>query len=203
MNKSIIIFLTIISLVTALGFYGIKAFDDNLAPLPIYGGEGHQVDQFTFFNQNGDVIHSSDYSGKVWIVNYFFTSCPIVCPKMIKNMKEAHDYLRNEDSVMFLSFTVDPKRDTPEKLKSYIEKYQINDKTWHFLTGEKSDLYRLARKSFLLSATEGPGDEYDFIHSENIVVIDTLGRIRSIINGLDEDAEKKIMQAIKKLLNQS
>jgi len=117
----------------------------------------------------------------------------------MKNMQGVHDVIRADEDIILLSLTVDPKRDTPERFMSYLSNFNVNHDTWHLLTGEKKDLYRLARKSFLVSATEGAGDEYDFIHSENIVVIDQEGKIRNFVNGTAENADQQILRTISKL----
>lgn len=198
MNKSTLLFFLVLIGFTAAGYALVEVFASN-SPLPVYGKEGHQVQHFTLTDQKGDTFQSSDYDGKIWIVNSFFASCPIVCPKVMKNLQEVHDYLRNEESIVTMSLTVDPKRDTPEILLQYAQKYNANNDSWFLLTGEKKDLYRLARVEFLMSASDGAGNETDFIHSENINIIDPDHRIRDIINGTDPQADQKIMESIKKL----
>ena len=183
---------------TAVGYALVEVFASS-SPLPVYGKEGHQVQHFSLTDQEGNTFESSDYDGKIWIVNSFFASCPIVCPKVMKNLQEVHDYLRNEESIVTISMTVDPKRDTPERLLEYAQKYNANNDSWFLLTGEKKELYRLARVQFLMSASDGAGDETDFIHSENVNIIDPDHRIRDIINGTDPQADQKIMESIKKL----
>lgn len=198
MNKSTLLFFLVLIGFTAAGYALVEVFVSN-SPLPVYGKEGHQVQHFTLTDQEGDTFQSSDYDGKIWIVNSFFASCPIVCPKVMKNLQEVHDYLRNEESIVTMSLTVDPKRDTPEVLLKYAQKYNANNDSWFLLTGEKKDLYRLARVEFLMSASDGAGNETDFIHSENINIIDPDHQIRDIINGTDPQADQKIMESIKKL----
>lgn len=203
MNKVSIIFLVCVGAVTLVGYKSMVAIDNKLNPLPIYGDKNHKIENFEFINQNNDVFKSIEHHDKIWVVNYFFTSCPSICPKMMKNIQEVHDIVRAEDEVILLSFTVDPKRDTPERFQYYLEDYNINHESWQLLTGSKKDLYRHARKSFLISATDGGGDEYDFIHSENIVVIDQNKKIRAIINGTDPDADHEILKTIKRIKKES
>ncbi len=198
MNRSTILFLIIILGFTAVG-YGLVEVFVNVSPLPVYGKEGHKVNHFTLTDQLGEEFNSEDYEGKIWIVNSFFASCPIVCPKVMKNLQEVHDYIRNDESIITLSVTVDPKRDTPEQLLNYARKYNANNETWRLLTGEKKSIYRLARVEFLMAASDSSGDNYDFIHSENINIIDPDLRIRDIINGTDPKADQKILESIKKL----
>lgn len=198
MNKSILLFFGILIVFTALG-YGLVELYENNSALAVYGTEDHKVEEFNLVDQKDQTFLSRDHNGKIWIVNCFFTSCPIVCPKVMKNVQDVHDLLRNDESIVTISMTVDPKRDSPEKLFEYGQKYNANPKSWFLLTGEKMELYRLARKSFLLSASEGAGDSADFIHSENIVVVDPDHQIRAIINGTAKDADQSVLKAIKKL----
>ncbi len=198
MNKSIGIFFLVLIGFTAMGYGLVVVFENNIA-LPVYGNEGHVVDDFVLTDQQARSFSSGEHRGKIWIVNCFFASCPIVCPKVMKNIQEVHDLVRNDPTIVTLSLTVDPKRDTPERLFEYGRKYNANPNSWFLLTGDKKDLYRLARSEFLLSASDGAGDEGDFIHSENILVIDPDGRIRDIINGTDPAADQNILKSVKKL----
>ena len=203
MNKTILIFLLIVGGLSYTGYKVIIAIDEKLSPLPIYGTEDHKIEPFRLENQRSQIFDSQEHLNSVWVVNYFFTSCPSVCPKMMKNVQEVHDIVRSESDVLLLSMTVDPIRDTSEKLMTYLDNYNVNHDSWQLLTGEKKDLYRLARKSFLISATDGGGDEYDFIHSENIIVIDKNRKIRAIINGTDPEADRLILQTISRIKNAS
>lgn len=198
MNKSIIVFFLILIGFTAVGYILVEVIESN-TPLPIYGPENHVVGDFILTDQRSQTFESKDYHGRIWIVNSFFTSCPIVCPKVMKNLQEVHELMRSDESVVTISLTVDPKRDSPERLLQYAKKYNANNDSWFLLTGEKKDLYLLARKDFLLSASDGAGDEGDFIHSENVLIIDPDHRIRDILNGTDPRADEKIFNAVKKL----
>jgi len=198
MNKSIVVFFLILIGFTAVGYVLVEVFENN-APLPVYGNEGHLVGEFSFTDQQNRLFESEKYNGKIWIVNSFFASCPIVCPKVMKNLQEVHDLMRNEESVVTISLTVDPKRDDPERLFEYARKYNANNDSWFLLTGDKKALYLVARKDFLMSASGGAGDENDFIHSENIMIIDPDHRIRDIINGTDPGADQNILNSVKKL----
>ena len=198
-NRPVYIFLFLLGLLTWLGFVLINTIDHHFNPLPVYGEPDHYIETFELTNQMGDTFQSEAHQGQIWVVNYFFTSCPSVCPKMMKNMQEVHDIIRSDEEVLLLSFTVDPKRDQPERLYRYTNRFNVNHASWQLLTGAKKDLYRLARKSFLVSATDGGGEEHDFIHSENIVVIDANQKIRGIINGTADNADKQILDIISRL----
>lgn len=179
--------------------YGIAEVWERSSPLEIIGPDGHEVSEFTFTGQESQPVHSADYDGKIWLVNCFFTSCPIVCPKVMRNLQEVHNYLRNDENIVTLSFTVDPKRDTPEKLLEYAARYNANNKSWLMMTGEKSELYKHLRRSFLLGASDATGNEEDFIHSETIVVVDPDRRIRATINGTADKAYREVLNAVKSL----
>lgn len=199
MTKSTIIFLATLMTATTVGYYTIDFLDKKVFPLPVYGEADHAIESFTLTNQKGEIFNSEAHKGKIWVVNYFFTICPSVCPKIMRNLQGVHDILRGEKDILLLSFTVDPERDTPEQLMKYLDNFNVNHASWQLLTGTKQDLYRLARRSFLISATEGNGDENDFIHSENIVVIDKEGKIRAMINGTAPDAEGQVLEVISKI----
>lgn len=198
MNKGILLFLGVVIAFTTAGYVLVGVFENNVA-LPVYGHENHTVEDFTLIDQQGRPFKSADHDGKIWIVNCFFSSCPIVCPKVMKNVQKVHDLLRNDEDIVTMSMTVDPKRDTPEHLLSYANKFNANLDSWFMLTGEKQDIYRIARKDFLMSASEGTGDESDFLHSENIMIIDPDHRIRDIINGTGPKADQMILESVKKL----
>jgi protein SCO1/2 len=179
-------------------------YEDSMVDLPFYGnktedGSLHTVPVFHLVDHNGEKITNEALKGHVTVVNYFFTSCPSICPTMTRNMKSVQELYLNDERVKFMSFTVDPKRDDPEKLRKYIEGHAITGNNWTFITGEKKELYRLARNGFLLSATDGDGGPGDFIHSENFVLIDQNGHIRGIYNGTDEGSMGQMMNDIDKL----
>ena len=188
----------VIGLATACVYYSIEFVSQRAIPLPVYGADGHTVQDFEYTNQLGELFSSDDHKDKIWIVDYFFTSCPTICPIMTKHLQEVHERIRNDEDVIILSFTVDPKRDQPERLYSYAEKHRANHQSWQFLTGEKLSLYRQGRTGFLLSSGDGGGDD-GFIHSENIVVVDQNQQIRGFYNGTDEKSPQQIMTAINKL----
>ena len=202
-----IIFIIALFVVTGFSYWAIDRVANTAIPLPVYGekvqtpdGEReHTVPSFEFTNQLGEVISDQDIPEKIWVVDYIFTSCPSICPQMTRNLVTVHDYYRNDDDVQLLSFTVDPKRDKPERMKWFADRYGVNHDKWYFLTGEKKNLYLLARKGFYLSATDGDGSSTDFIHSENVVLVDKDRQIRGIYNGTDEASIRQLINDINKL----
>ncbi|NNE29444.1 MAG: SCO family protein [Saprospiraceae bacterium] len=193
------LFVITVLLVSGVSYYAIEKIGDESA-LPYFGEEDHGLPDFSFTDQLGKEVTRKDLEGKVVIANYFFTSCPSICPKMTRNLQLIHDVVRQDENIVMLSLTVDPKRDTPERLKKYASTYNVNHDSWHFLTGDKKLLYRMARKGFLISASDGGGDEYDFIHSENVVLLDQEGKIRGFYVGTDAPNISDCLQDIKKLI---
>src|SRR5690625_2035273 len=198
MNRGILLFLAVVAGFTAIGYELAEIWEKNTS-LEILGPENHLVEDFVFTDQQEREFESEDHDGKIWIVNSFFSSCPIVCPKVMRNIQNTHNLLRNDDDVVTISLTVDPKRDTPERLMEYANKYNANHESWFLLTGDKKELYRHARRSFLMAASDGTGNDEDFIHSENIVIVDPDRHVRALINGTAKGADRDVMDAVRKL----
>jgi protein SCO1 len=150
-----------------------------------------------FSNQHNQPVNNIA-SGKLTVVNFFFTSCPVICTKMMKNMKIVHDLFANDADISFVSVTVDPERDNHERLQWYINKMQIDDKGWQLITGNKSDIYVLARNEFKLVAADANANS-DFIHSDKLVLLDASGNIRGYYSGLEKSAIDQLIIDIKKL----
>jgi protein SCO1/2 len=169
-------------------------------------GHGHKIGTFRFQNEHGETITEKDFSGKVWVAEYFFTSCGSICPKMNVQLQRLQAKFEKEEKLQILSFTVDPDTDVPSRLLAYAEKHNAKTPQWTFLTGEKAQLYELARKSFfLLKPSEVPkhGDAgSDFIHTNNFVLIDTQKRIRGYYDGTSREEVDQLMSDISKLLKE-
>lgn len=169
-------------------------------------GYGHKVGDFEFVNQNGKTITSDEVKGKVHVAEYFFTTCKSICPVMNKQMQRVHEKFKKKNDFKILSFTVDPDVDTVAQMKWYAESHGASSKQWHFLTGEKEDLYSLARKSyFLLKPAEAQnlGDAGgDFIHTNNFVLVDRLSRIRGYYDGTDPEEVDQLIHDIDLLLEE-
>lgn len=151
----------------------------------------HSVAEFELYSQEGDTISLANVEGKIYVADFFFTTCGNICPKMTTQMKGLHDYYIDDSDVMFVSHTVYPEIDSVSVLKTYAEKYDVNSEKWIMLTGPKQEIYSLARKSYFAVLTEGDGGERDFIHTENFVLMDKQQRIRGYYDGtLPEDMER-------------
>lgn len=151
---------------------------DELAYL-IINGEPKKVAPFSFTNQDGKTISNKDFEGKVYLVEFFFTTCPTICPRMNKNLVDIQNNFPNNNEFGIASFTINPEYDTPEILKSYAENYGVTNQNWHFLTGDKNAIYDLANKGFNLYAEQVEGAPGGFEHSGNFALIDKKGFIRS------------------------
>ena len=151
---------------------------DELAYL-IINGEPKKVAPFSFTNQDGKTISNKDFEGKVYLVEFFFTTCPTICPRMNKNLVDIQNNFPNNNEFGIASFTINPEYDTPEILKAYAENYGVTNQNWHFLTGDKNAIYDLANKGFNLYAEQVEGAPGGFEHSGNFALIDKKGFIRS------------------------
>ncbi len=178
----------------------LKLIENKWQPLPVLGGKEHRVSSFQLQNQHQQTCTQNAWKDKIVVVNFFFTHCPVVCPKMMKQMKAIQTATNRDTQIFLQSISVDPERDNPEHLRTYAEKNQI---TWNLMTGDKKQIYKLARNGFLLVATDGDGGPDDFIHSENLVLVDPQKRIRGYYNGTSPDEVKKLIQDIKKLKKES
>ena len=143
----------------------------------------HRVAEFELYSQLGDTISLKHVDGRIYVTDFFFTTCANICPKMTAQMKGLHDFYLEDEDVMFVSHTVYPETDSVEVLKAYADKYEVNSDKWILLTGAKEEIYSLARKSYFAVLTEGDGGERDFIHTENFVLMDKKQRIRGYYDG--------------------
>lgn len=166
-------------------------------------GSPHQIAAFEFTDQNGQKINNETFKDKIYITNFFFTSCGSICPKMMKHMNYLQDELSDFDEVCFLSHTVLPEMDSVPKLKEYTTNYSINDSVWHLVTGNKADLYRLARQSYFVEEEIGfTKDSSEFLHTEHFVLLDQSKRIRGIYNGTVRLEMDRIIEDVKLLLKE-
>lgn len=181
-----------------IAVFGVVQFaQQRYQPLPILGPAGHSIAPFTFTNQTGDTVGLEDWKGKIVVANFFFTHCPSICPKMTYNLKRIQAY-SGVKNMSLNSFSVDPERDSVAQLASFSRVFEIGG-DWNLFTGDKKELYRMARKSFMITATDGDGGPDDFIHSENLVLIDGQGRIRGYYRGTDEPSINNLIKDIQKL----
>ena len=161
----------------------------------------HQIAEFAFINQEGDTISNQDVKGKVYVADFFFTSCPTICPIMKKEMLRVHEAFGDNPNFKILSHSIDPTYDTQQVLKDYAEKLGIeNAKTWNFLTGEPQKIYEIGQTSYLTTAMEDQNEPGGFLHSGAFVLIDQVGHIRGVYDGTKSDQVDNLIKDIPKLL---
>ena len=159
----------------------------------------HTVKDFELINQNGDTITQDYYKDKIYVADFFFTTCLTICPVMTYHMLDIQEKIKDDPEVLLLSHTVFPKTDSVPVLKAYAEEKGVLDEKWNLVTGSKKHIYELARKSYLASKSNGDGGPYDMIHTENFVLVDKEKRIRGFYDGTDAEAIENLMHDIKVL----
>jgi len=157
----------------------------------------HTIEDFSFTNQNGKTITQKDYEGKIYVADFFFTTCPSICVPMGENMAWLQEQIKNNPKVMLLSHTVTPDIDTPEVLKVYALKKGVIDSKWNLVTGKKEAIYYIARKSYLAVKTTDSSELYDMVHTENFVLVDAKRRIRGFYDGTNLEEVKRLLKDIK------
>ncbi|WP_158840233.1 SCO family protein [Polaribacter sp. L3A8] len=202
-----LIFLIIVSAITLPVFYHLLKVDNRLKiynPVDVnprlvdesmlHITKNHTVADFKLINQNGKTITNDDYKDKIYVADFFFTRCQTICIAMAYNMSELQEYYKDDNDIMFLSHSVTPVIDSVSVLREYADRKGVIDGKWNVTTGAKKHIYELARKSYFAVTDEGDGDENDFIHTEQFVLVDKEQRIRGYYDG----TEKKDMEKLKK-----
>jgi protein SCO1 len=162
------------------------------------------VQPFAFTNQDGKTITNKDIEGKVAAVEYFFTTCKGICPRLNRNMKAVYEEYKNEDGFLILSHTSDPETDSAARLKRYADSLEVNTSRWQFLTGSKDSLYTMARGSYKIDdpANNPKNIEDDFLHTQFIALVNKEGDVVKIYDGLKPTELKEMSKEIKKLLKE-
>ena len=158
----------------------------------------HTIADFSLTNQNGKTVTQKDYEDKIYVADFFFTTCQTICPIMTDHMVEIQKQLKNDREVLLLSHSVTPDIDSVAQLKKYALEKGVNDAKWNLVTGEKKQIYELARKSYL-AAKDVPFSEYDLIHTENFVLVDKKRRIRGFYDGTNPEDISKLLEDIEVL----
>ena len=157
----------------------------------------HKIAPFNLTNQNGETITEQDYQDKIYVADFFFTTCPTICPKMTANMGQLQNEFLEDSQVKFLSYSVTPQIDSVQQLKKYAVEKGVNDSKWNLVTGDKKIIYSLARKSYLAVKEDGDGGPFDMIHTENFILVDPEKRIRGFYDGTEKEDMKKLKNDIK------
>ena len=161
-----------------------------------YISKYHTIADFSFVNQNGKTITQKDYEGKVYVADFFFTTCGSICPKMTTNLAEVQKAIINNPKVMLLSHTVFPETDSVPVLKGYALKNGVVDSKWNLVTGDKKAIYTMARKSYLAVKLGKPEQLYDMVHTENFVLVDTKKRVRGFYDGTNKEEIQRLLEDI-------
>ncbi len=188
----------------------LAACDNEPKRLPILGERDFvngdtvyaTIPPFAFVNQDSALISNDTYKNKIYVVDFFFTHCPTICPKVKKNMLRIYEKYKTNDKVLLLSHSIDPKRDTVGRLREYAQRIGIQSNKWSLVTGEKNKIFDIANRYFSVAKedADAPGG---FDHSGNIILIDMKGRVRAFANGTDAEAVDKFMLDIELLLNEN
>ncbi|KRD11437.1 cytochrome C oxidase assembly protein [Flavobacterium sp. Root901] len=161
-----------------------------------YKSKYHTIADFSFINQNGDTITQKNYEGKIYVADFFFTTCGSICPKMSTNLVDVQKAVLNNPKVMLLSHTVFPEVDSVSVLKAYAVKYGVVDSKWNLVTGDKKEIYTMARKSYLAVKLGRPDQLYDMVHTENFVLVDQKRRVRGFYDGTNKEEIKRLLEDI-------
>ena len=204
-----IIIFVVFSAIALTVFYHLLSVDKRL---PIYSPSdvnpklvdasvkhiqsNHKIANFSLTNQNGETITNKNYEGKIYVADFFFTSCKTICIAMAYNMSELQAHYKDDTDIMFLSHSVTPVLDSVPVLKAYADNKGVINGKWNVTTGSKKHIYELARKSYFAVLDEGNGDEDDFIHTEQFVLVDKDRRIRGYYDGTEKEDMKKIIADI-------
>jgi protein SCO1/2 len=161
-----------------------------------YISKYHTIADFSFVNQNGKTITQKDYEGKVYVADFFFTTCGSICPKMTTNLVEVQKAILHNPKVMLLSHTVFPEIDSVPVLKAYALKNGVVDSKWNLVTGDKKEIYTMARKSYLAVKLGKPEELYDMVHTENFVLVDQKKRVRGFYDGTKKEDIQRLITDI-------
>ncbi len=209
----LIIIMTLLSIIVLTSFYYIlkpkvtlPIFSPNMVSSELveesiyHVKKYHKISDFSLTNQNGETVTEENYNNKIYVADFFFTTCPSICPIMTENMFYIQEKTINKD-ILLVSYSVTPEIDSVAQLKKYAIEKGVDDSRWNLLTGEKKDIYELARKSYLVAKNNGDGGKYDMIHTENFVLIDKEKRIRGFYDGTNKEEMDKLLNDIQILEN--
>lgn len=162
----------------------------------------HTVKPFLFTDQYNEHVTEETVKGKIYVTDFFFTTCQSICPIMSNQLERVYQKFHNDSTVLILSHTVDPEEDSVSVMKDYAAMHGVKDRKWLFLTGDKKDLYEMARQSYLLNAEEGDGGTEDFIHTQNFALVDKERRLRGFYDGTDSLEVSRLITDIELLLEE-
>ena len=193
---AITLFYTILKPVETLPIYQPAEVNEKLVDSSvIHVSKYHKISDFELTNQNGEIITQEFYKNKIYVADFFFTTCQDICPIMTKNMFRLQEELKDDNDILFLSHTVIPEVDTVQQLKKYAVENNVDDSKWNLVTGEKKQIYDLARKSYL-AVEDAEYGKFDMIHTENFILIDKQRQIRGFYDGTNDDEIEQLISDI-------
>lgn len=209
-KKFAIFFLFLSALILSLFYYALKPVKrlPTFAPgknvnqelvdsTVVHIKKKHHIADFSLTNQNGKTVTQADYNNKIYVADFFFTTCGTICPVMTSNMKKVQNAILLDDDVMLLSHTVTPEIDTVAQLKRYAVEKGVLSHKWNLVTGSKKEIYNLARKSYLVAKYDPTKDDaYGMVHTENFVLVDKKKRIRGLYDGTDDEDIDRLLKDI-------
>ena len=199
---AVYMFYVILKPVEVLPIYQPAEVNEKLVDSSIiHVAKYHKISDFKLTNQNGKEITQANYKDKIYVADFFFTTCQDICPVMTKNMYQLQEELKNDNQILLLSHTVIPEVDTVEQLKKYAIENNVDDSKWNLVTGDKKQIYELARKSYL-AVEDSNFNEYDMIHTENFMLIDKEKQIRGFYDGTNSEEINRLLKDIE-ILKQS
>ena len=199
---AVYMFYTILKPEEVLAIYQPSEVNEKLVDSSIiHVAKYHKISDFKLTNQNGKEITQANYKDKIYVADFFFTTCQDICPVMTKNMYQLQEELKNDNQILLLSHTVIPEVDTVEQLKKYAIENNVDDSKWNLVTGDKKQIYELARKSYL-AVEDSNYNEYDMIHTENFMLIDKEKQIRGFYDGTNSEEINRLLKDIE-ILKQS
>jgi len=189
------------SRVDYLPYYNEESFSPHwITPNSLEEKAFHKIPVFEFTNQLGETVTEKTFDSKIYVADFFFTTCPGICPKMTNNMLKLQEEFYDDPEIMLLSHSVMPKTDSVAALKAYAEEYNIMDGKWHLVTGDRDEIYSLGREAYFVENDLGQAkSDDDFLHTENFLLIDKNRHIRGIYNGLNRASLAQLMIDIKAL----
>lgn len=209
--KRSIILLSILVL-PSLAYFLLKTGKNNFKHLAIFGPRDvavngkdtiyHQVPPFSFVNQEGKTVTDKDFDGKIYVADFFFTTCEGICPKMAIQMNRVVRKFKDEKDVVLISHTVNPEHDSVPVLAEYAKTYDADSKKWAFVTGNKKEIYDIARNGYFISALKGDGGPEDFIHDDKLILVDKEKHIRGYYDGTSPKEVNRLLDEIKVLLGE-
>jgi protein SCO1/2 len=209
-KKTKIVLLTTILLLPSLFYLIMATGKHNFTKLAIYGPKEavlndsgksdtiyHTIPHFEFINQDNMKVSSDDLLGNIYVADFFFATCPTICPKMTTNMAYIQNKFKDKEDLKFISMTVNPENDTPELLREYADKVHADTKSWSFLTGDKDKIYDVAFKGFFVSTMKDSIAPGGFLHSKMLILVDRKGRVRGYFDGtIYSEMKKDLTDAI-------